>query len=112
MNKNIEVINDHLWAVKFSYIPYIEEIVYKPDPCKPAYTEYAMVTTEGLVILNKDRRGYNSLKAIFMNVMKKSDRQLKFEIEHTVEKKTDYQVTCAAARLFEIERRSIERGNQ
>jgi len=112
LNKNIEVINDHLWAVKFLYIPYIEEIDYQPDPCISAYDEFGRVTNEGLLILNKDCKGYNTIKAIFITVMKKSDAQLKFEIEQVVEKKTSYQIVYAAALLCEVERRTRERGKK
>lgn len=31
MNKNIEIINSYLWAVRFNLIPLIPEIDYKPD---------------------------------------------------------------------------------
>ncbi|MEI8200544.1 MAG: hypothetical protein WCG21_10810 [Eubacteriales bacterium] len=110
MNKNIEVINDHLWAVKFLYIPYIEEINYQPDPCTSAYDEFGRVTNEGLLILNKDFKGYNTIKAMFIKMMNKSDVQLKFEKEQSIEKKTNYQIIYAAALLCELERRTKERG--
>ena len=31
MNQNIEVINNHLWAVRFSHLPFMPGIDYKPD---------------------------------------------------------------------------------
>ena len=34
-NPNIEVINKNLWAVRFSLIPFIPQISYKPDPSVP-----------------------------------------------------------------------------
>ena len=30
-NPNIEIINKNLWAVRFSLIPFIPQISYKPD---------------------------------------------------------------------------------
>lgn len=109
MNKNIEVINEHLWAVKFSYIPYINEIEYKADPDTPAYTEPARLADDGLLILNKDYKGYNIMKATFIKIMKMSDKQLNFEIEHFKENKSKYQIIYAVLLPCEAERRTKER---
>ena len=77
MNKNIEfIIPGKLAAVKFSYIPFIGEIEYKPIDEIPAYTEAGRVTDGGMILLNKDRPGYKMLKQIFMCVVPLSHRQL------------------------------------
>lgn len=34
-NPHIEVLNKNLWAVRFSLLPYIPQISYKPDPSIP-----------------------------------------------------------------------------
>ena len=34
-NPNIEIINKNLWAVRFSLIPFIPQISYKPNPSIP-----------------------------------------------------------------------------
>ena len=45
LNRNIEIIiPGKLAAVKFSYIPFIQEIEYTPDPDQPAYTEACRIT--------------------------------------------------------------------
>lgn len=31
-NPHIEVLNKNLWAVRFSLIPFMSQISYKPDP--------------------------------------------------------------------------------
>lgn len=70
MNKNIEfIIPNKLAAVKFSYIPFISEIDYKPDPDTPAYTEDLRITDQGVLLLNKDRPGYDVLQKIFRQVV-------------------------------------------
>lgn len=84
MNHNIEVINEHLWAVRFSLIPFIKEIEYTPDEIIPAYQEPCRVANDGLLILNKDYKGYELLKGIMLKVIKKSDRQIKKELRLNV----------------------------
>lgn len=80
MNRNIEVINENLWAVRFSLIPFIKEIEYSPDPNIPAYEEAARVTKGGLMILNKDHKGYRFLKDIMIKIMRKSEKKIKKEL--------------------------------
>lgn len=109
MNKNIEVINEHLWAVKFSYIPYIDEIEYKADPDTPAYTETVRLANNGLLLLNKDCKYFDTIRKIFTKIMKLCDKQLKFEMEHFKENTTNYQVIYSNALFCEAERRTKER---
>lgn len=78
MNKNIEIIiPGKLAAVKFTWIPFIQEIEYRPDDKVPAYTESCRITNEGILLLNKDRRGYEILKDIFKRVIPLSRKQLR-----------------------------------
>lgn len=111
MNQNIEVINKHLWAVKFSFLPFISEIDYKADPEIPAYTEFGRVTSEGLLILNKDYQGFEILKSLFQKLMKKNDKQLTKEIKASqiLNNKTDWEKVYANGLQVEAERRLKER---
>jgi len=114
MNKNIEIINEHLWAVKFSFLPFISEIDYKPDPEIPAYEEFGRVTNDGLLILNKDYPGFQILKEWMPKLMKKKDKQLNKEIKasQVLKNKTDWQNVYAAMLQVEAERRRKERGGK
>ncbi len=107
MNQNIEVINEHLWAVRFSYLPFIAEIDYLPDPTVPIYEEPGRITNDGLMLLNKDNRGYPMLKDMFPKLMKKSDKQLKRELitGNKLKNKNAYQTLYAAMLQVEQERR-------
>ncbi len=112
MNKNIEVINPHLWAVRFNLIPLIPEIDYKPDSEIPAYTEFGRVTNDGVLILNKDYPGFRILKEWMPRVMRKKDKQLKKEIKVSqgIKNRTDWQMVYSSMLQVESERRGKERG--
>lgn len=78
MNKNIEIIiPGKLAAVKFSWIPFIKEIDYTPDPEIPAYSESCRITGDGVLLLNKDLAGYDTLKSIFASVIPLSRTRLR-----------------------------------
>ncbi len=114
MNQNIEVINKHLWAVKFSFLPFISEIDYKPDAEIPAYEEFGRVTNGGLLILNKDYPGFQIFKDWFPKLMKKKDKQLNREIRaaQVLKNKNDWQIAYSAMLQVEAERRKKERGEK
>lgn len=77
MNKNIEIIvPGKLTAVKFTWIPFIREIEYKPDNEVPAYTEPLRISDQGVFLLNKDHPGYESLKNVLIPLTRLSDKQL------------------------------------
>lgn len=77
-NKNIEVIiPGKLAAVKYSFIPFISEIDYTPDPAAPAYTEPMRITAEGVLLLNKEYKGWEVLRDVFKKIIPLSDKQLK-----------------------------------
>jgi len=114
MNQNIEIINPHLWAVRFSFLPFISEIDYKPDSEIPAFEEFGRVTNEGLLILNKDYPGYKILKEWLPKLMNKKDKQLYKEIKasQALKNKTDWQTVYALMLQVEAERRKKERGEK
>ncbi len=112
MNQNIEVINKHLWAVRFDHLPFISEIDYKPDPGIPAYEEFGRVTNDGVLILNKDYPGFRILKEWIPKIMRKKDKQLLKEVKASkvLKNKTDWQTVYSSMLQVESERRGKERG--
>lgn len=88
MNKNIEIIiPNKLAAVKFSYIPFISEITYTPDPETPAYTEALRITDQGMFLLNKDRPGCEVLQRILMQVIPLPYQRLRWQRKKLATKK-------------------------
>ena len=112
MNQNIEVINKHLWAVRFSYLPFMPGIDYKPDSEVPAYEEFGRVTNDGVLILNKDYPGFRILKEWIPKIMQKKDKQLLKEVKASkvLKNKTDWQTVYLLMLQVESERRGKERG--
>lgn len=107
LNKNIEVINKDLWAVRFSFLPFISEIAYTPDDEVPIHEDSGRITNDGILLLNKEYAGFNILKEHFPKVMKKKDKQLKKEIKasQALKNKTDWQNVYYAMLQIEAERR-------
>jgi hypothetical protein len=54
MNTNIEVINPHLWAVKFSWLPWISELKLNLDPAIPTDEQVLAISDEKVIVLNAD----------------------------------------------------------
>ena len=108
LNRNIEVIiPGKLAAVKFSYIPFIQEIEYTPDPDIPAYTEYCRITDGGVFLLNKDSPGYELLKGIVRKVIRLPLHRLNRERSKLANKKakTPYEDLYGLCLEAELERR-------
>ena len=112
MNKNIEVIAPDIWAVRFSLIPFIVEIDYKPDSSVVAYEEPVRVSNDGIIILNKDNQLFEILKSQFPKTMKKKDKQLKKELNYLklVKNKTDYHWIYLGMIETEMQRRLKRKG--
>jgi hypothetical protein len=70
MNKNIEIINSHLWAVKFSWLPWITDIKLEANPGYPLEKELARTTKEGIIILNADFHDFGKAKIGFLRMQK------------------------------------------
>lgn len=111
MNKNIDVINKKLIAVRFSLLPFIKEIEYKPDDEVEAYEEFGRVTNEGVLILNKDYPGFNILKEWMPKLMKKKKKHLTKELKaaQALKNKTDWQMAYTGMLQVEKERRLKEK---
>ena len=108
LNRNIEVIiPGKLAAVKFSYIPFIPEIEYTPDPDQPAYTEACRITDGGGFLLNKDLPGYELLKGIVRKVIRLPLHRLNRERAKLANKKakTPYEDLYGLCLEAELERR-------
>lgn len=109
LNRNIEVIiPGKLAAVKFSYIPFIPEIEYTPDPGQPAYTEACRITDDGVFLLNKDRPGYEVLKGIVQKIIRLPLQRLNRERAKLANKKakTPYEDLYGLCLEAELERRA------
>ena len=101
MNKNIEVISKHAWAVDFRLIPYISEIDYEPDPEFPAYEEIARLTGSGIILFNKAHKGYAILKKVYLAAMKEPSHQLRARVD-VLDKNTE-PVNLLVKSMYECE---------
>lgn len=108
MNKNIEVINERLWAVRFSLLQYIKEIEYEPDPEMPLEEEPLRISKEGILILNKDYKVYSLLREFFPKLMKRPRSELFKELERSALNKMESLRNCIyhIAITLEIQRRN------
>lgn len=74
MNRNIEVINENLWAVNMQYLKegYIEELKLIPN------TEIGQInlSNTGKIILDSEARAYPALKKMFLVFMQKPTDEL------------------------------------
>jgi hypothetical protein len=114
LNKNIEVINLHLWAVRFHLIPLIPEIDYKPDSEIPEYEEFGRVINTGVLLLNKDYKGYHIFKEWLPKIMGKTDKQISKEIKagQALINKSDWEMIYLLMLQVELDRRAKERGER
>ena len=110
MNGNIEVINENLWAVNQYFVKegYIQELETLPE-CYPE-KEDACLTTDGILILNKDSPVYEVCKNLMIRIMSYSDATLKdiFEIMSAVEKPDPYEFLYCGVIGWEIKRRKVK----
>lgn len=114
MNHNIEIINDKLYAVKFTLIPFIKEINYTPEPNTKAFTEPLRISDKGIIILNKDHKVYKILKALILKVMKYKDKKLERKLKPMSGMKSNnvMRLCYAIALQAELERRQKEKGER
>ncbi|KXG75591.1 hypothetical protein AN619_15870 [Thermotalea metallivorans] len=112
VNQNIEVINKHLWAVKFSFLPFISEINYVPDDTVPVDEEVGQLLDTGIILLNKEHKLFEVYKDGFCRIMNKSNRQIKNELSNAkrIPNKDKWQILYMEMLKLEQKRRKIERG--
>ena len=84
MNHNIEVINENLWSVRFSLIPFIDEIKYNEDITEH---NHFFLANNGIVVLNQDNKLYPHLKDTFSKLINRSNLMLKSKIKKLNSKK-------------------------
>lgn len=111
-NPNIEIINKNLWAVRFSLIPFIPQISYKPDPNVPVDRVPGEMAPGGLMILNKDYRQYERVKRATISAMNLKTRQINKELDDLARDPVNspMQVIWRYCLLAELERRKIKKG--
>lgn len=110
MNRNIEVINENLWAVNQYFVKegYIKELVTLPE-CSPE-KEDACLKEDGVLILNKASPVYEVCKKLMIRIMPYSDEKLKgaFEQMATVENPDAYEFMYYHVLGWEIKRREVQ----
>ncbi len=109
MNGNIEVINEHLWAVNQEYVKagYIKEIASLPGNT-PEKNNISL-TDQGILILNKNAPSYDVTRKLVIRVMGHTDDQLNFAHEKMlkVEKPDAYEKMYLNVLGWEIKRRCV-----
>ena len=111
-NPHIEVLNKNLWAVRFSLLPYIPQISYKPDPSIPLEQVPGQFGPDGIMVLNKDFKHFELVKKAMEAVMKLKPRQIRKELDDLA-KTHSYQPLPVIYRyclMAELERRKIKKG--
>ena len=77
MNKNIEIINPELWAVKFDISNKVDGIDFENNP--PSRKEGGRISSEGILVLNKDYAGYEFLKRFMAGLINDTNEQLQLK---------------------------------
>ena len=107
MNKNIEVINPHLWAVKFSWLPWLSDLEVNLDPAYSSDEQILAISDEGIVLLNKDNQVYQLYRTYFprfQHLKPKILRQLLMALE-SIPHRTSVQEVQKLIIQLELERR-------
>lgn len=110
MNKNIEVINENLWAVNQQYVKqgYIKELTTLPGAAPE--TQDASLTDDGIIVLNKCSPVYGVLKKFVPRIMAYSDEQLNSAREkmQKVSEPDAYEKMYLSVLEWEIKRRCVK----
>ena len=108
-NPNIEVINKNLWAVRFSLIPFMSQISYKPDPEVLIEQVPGQFGPDGIMVLNKDFKHYELVRKATDAVMKLKPRQIRKELDNLGRFPANQprQVIYRYCLMAELERRKV-----
>lgn len=110
MNKNIEVINENLWAVNQQYVKqgYIQDLTNLPGT-SPELQDISL-TNDGIMILNKCSPIYDVLRKFVPRIMEHTDDQLKAAHEkmQKVKKPDAYEKMYLGVLGWEIKRRCVK----
>lgn len=111
-NPHIEIINESLWAVRYSLIPLIPQIDYKPDPTIPLDHLPSEVFPNGVLLLNKDFKWYEILQKNSVIAMKLTTKKIKKELapKRRIPAKTPAVAVYQYCLMVELERRKIKKG--
>lgn len=104
MNRNIEVINENLWAVNMQYLKegYIEELKLIPD------VEIGQInlSNTGKIILDSGARAYPALKKMFLIFMQKPTDELMETMK--MPKRDSLDGLCENVIGWELKRRCVK----
>jgi hypothetical protein len=78
MNRNIEVIKEHLWSVRFSLIPFIDEISYNEDLSEH---NHFFLAGNGTIVLNQESNIYEHIKDAFLKLNNRSNLMLNSKLK-------------------------------
>lgn len=108
MNKNIEVINENLWAVNIQYVKsgYINGLRIIPD----TKTGQLNVTDAGIIVIDKASVLYPALKMLFLKIMHKTTDELEEILAKGIHMKTLDKVDDLLINVvgWEIKRRCVK----
>jgi len=113
-NPHIEVLNEHLWSVRFSLLPYIPQLNFTVGPDTDMTKEPFGLMPEGIVVLNKDMKTYPQIKAGYLGVMKLNSRQIDKELNlfsvGVLKRNNIKGMIYHACLLLEKERKKLQKG--
>lgn len=110
MNKNIEVINENLWAVNQQYVKlgYIKELSTLPGMSPE--TKPISLTEQGILVLNTVDPVYDITRKLLIRIMQHSDEQLQdaYEKMQKVKEPDAYERMYLNVLGWEIKRRCVK----
>lgn len=110
MNRNIEVINENLWAVNQYYVKqgFIQELKILPNKTPELYD--ISLTNQGILVLNKAAYSYEVTKLLVIRIMRHTDEQLRVAQEkiQRVENPDAYEKMYLNVLEWEIKRRCVK----
>jgi hypothetical protein len=110
MNKNIEVINENLWAVNQYYVQagYIKELETLPG--QTPETHGISLSDTGVLILNTADPAHDITRKLLLKIMEHSDEQLKFAYNkmQQVQSPDTYEKMYLNVLEWEIKRRCVK----
>lgn len=111
-NPNVTILNEHLWAVRFSLIRYVPQISYKPDPNIPLEQVPGELSPDGIMILNKDYAHYDKVRRATESAMTLNPRQIRKELADLAKQPVNkpMPIIYRYCLMAELERRKIMKG--
>ena len=114
-NPNIEIINRHLWAVRFSLIPMIPQIsiTHKEGTESTDLNRLELTfTPDGIMVLNKDQKYYNLFRKAAVSAMMLKPRQIRKELVDLAKQPMNQPLPMIYryCLMAELERRKIMKG--